>query len=155
MNVSSRAAVAAIAIAVPGLVHPARADARLPPMMDPDRPVICAREASGQEWRIQCDDAAKQCLYAPNVELDADGNRIDKPLERVRQCSLDSFDRGAMEARGFAMVPGRADAPFGWTRDDRGRVFQVTFDLKRRMYFGVGDSPERDALDGQPGGMGV
>jgi hypothetical protein len=146
------AALAAIATAAPAL---AGANARVAPMMDPDRPVICARDKSGEEWRIQCDDTARRCLYAPNVELDVDGNRIDKPLERARECSLEAFDRAAMEARGFAMVPGRADAPMGWTRDDRGRVFQVTFDMKRRMYFGVGYSPERDAFDAQPGGKGV
>jgi hypothetical protein len=141
MKSSTLAALAAIAVVVPTRGY---ADPPLPPMMDPDRPVICARDTTGQEWRVQCDDTAKVCLYAPNVELDYEGNRMDKPLERVRECSLDdSFDRAAMETRGFHVVPGRADTPYGWTRDERGRVFQVTFDLKRRMYFGAGWAPEQ------------
>jgi hypothetical protein len=47
------------------------------------------------------------------------------------------------------MLPGRADAPWGWMRDERGRVFQINFDLRRRMYFGVGWSPQKilDHLD--------
>ena len=150
MRATRLAALAAIYIVVPAI---ARADSHLPPMMDPDRPVICARDTAGLEWRIQCDDTAKVCLYAPNVELDVDGNRIEKSLERARECSVDdTFDRAAMQARGFQMIPGRADAPYGWTRDERGRVFQINFDLKRRMYFGVAYSPEKvveNPLDSQ------
>jgi hypothetical protein len=41
------------------------------------------------------------------------------------------------------MRPGRADAPYGWMRDERGRVFQVDFDLKRRLYFGIAYSPQK------------
>jgi hypothetical protein len=39
------------------------------------------------------------------------------------------------------MRAGRADAPYGWMRDERGRVFQVDFDLHRRMYFGIAYTP--------------
>jgi hypothetical protein len=38
-------------------------------------------------------------------------------------------------------VRGAADAPRGWMRDERGRVFQVTFDLHRRLYAGVAWTP--------------
>ena len=131
------AAIAAIGIALPSF---ARADA---PMMDPDRPVTCARDRNGDVWRIQCDDRTKTCLYAPNDELDVDGNRI-KPLDQARECGAEQpFDREQLEAAGFKIVPGRADAPWGWTRDDRGRVFQTNFDLKKRLYFGAAYTPQK------------
>src|SRR4051812_21479787 len=111
--------------------------------MDPDRPVQCARDKQGQLWRLQCNEVTKVCLYAANDELDADGNRI-KPLEQARDCSTEgAFDRAKLEASGFTMLPGRPDTPYGWMRDERGRVFQVNFDLKRRLYFGAGYTPRK------------
>src|SRR4051794_25305078 len=80
------AAIAAIGLAAPAI---AIADAQLSPMMDPNQPVQCAKDKSGLEWRMQCDASTKVCLYAPNVELDADANRLDKPLERARDCAVD------------------------------------------------------------------
>ena len=41
------------------------------------------------------------------------------------------------------MRPGRADAPYGWQRDERGRVFQVNFDLRKRLYFGAAYTPQK------------
>jgi hypothetical protein len=136
---SLRAALAVIAIGLPAI---ASADDGELPIMDPARPVACAKDKEGKVWRLQCDHAAKVCLYAPDEELDAEGRRI-KPLERARDCSFDPFDRARLEASGYAIRAGRADAPFGWTRDARGRVFQVNFDLKRRMYFGAAYSPQK------------
>ncbi len=131
------AAIAAIGIGVPAVGHADR------PMMNPDRPVLCARDPDGNVWRIQCDPDTKRCLYAPNQELDVDGHRA-KSLERARECTMDeNLDRKKLEAAGFQMVEGRVDAPFGWTRDDRGRVFQINFDLKRRMYFGAAYTPKK------------
>ena len=132
-------ALAAIGIGVSATGH---ADDRLP-MMDPDHPVHCARDKEGQVWRIQCDDVAKVCLYAADDELDSTGHRA-KPLERARQCAIDAaFDRDKLTQQGYTFVPGRADAPWGWTRDERGRVFQINFDLRRRLYFGVGYTPQK------------
>jgi hypothetical protein len=137
------AALAAIGIGVPAV-----AGADRYPLMDHDKPVHCARDKEGQVWRLQCDAARKVCLYAADEELDADGHRV-KPLERARMCDTDVFDRAKLEAEGYTMIPGRADAPWGWTRDERGRVFQINFDLKRRLYFGVGYTPQKilDNLD--------
>ena len=36
---------------------------------------------------------------------------------------------------------GLVDVPHGWTRDERGRVFQTNFDLRRRLYFGAKYNP--------------
>jgi hypothetical protein len=125
-------------VAVLGIALPAWADA---PIMDHEKPVSCARDTRGKVWRIQCDPAAKVCLYAANDELDAEGDRV-KPLERARDCAFDDpVDRAKLEADGFKFEPARADAPWGWTRDERGRVFQVAFDLHNRIYFGAGYTP--------------
>ena len=135
----SRAAIAAIGI---GVSATSFAD-ELGPVMDHDRPVLCLRDAADQVWRIQCDPTTKVCLYAANEELDSGGNRV-KPLERARTCELDApFDRKKMEADGFTFIPGRVDAPYGWMRDERQRVFQVNFDLRKRMYFGVAYTPQK------------
>ena len=140
------AALAAIGIGVPALAH---ADDRLP-MMDPEHPVKCVRDKEGLVWRIQCDDVAKVCLYAADEELDSEGERVGKRLERASDCVPDpAFDRAKLQAAGYSFLPGRPDAPWGWMRDERGRVFQVNFDLRKRLYFGVGYTPQKllDNLD--------
>lgn len=120
-------------------------------MMDPDRPVQCLKDLQGQVWRIQCNSATRVCLYAANDELNGDGSR-GKPLERAQRCPLfdkQTFDRAQLAAEGYSVVPGRPDAPYGWTRDNRGRVFQVNFDLTRRMYIGAGYTPSVQ-VDAEP-----
>jgi hypothetical protein len=113
------------------------------PMMDHDRPVVCMRDKQGDVWRLQCNHVTKICLYAADAELDIGGRRA-KSLERARPCSIeDGFDRDKLEAAGYAMVAGRADAPYGWTRDERGRVMQINFDLRKRLYFGVAYTPQK------------
>jgi hypothetical protein len=119
------------------------------PAMDFGRPVQCLRDGAGKVWRLQCDEAAKVCLYAPNQELDADG-RFTRSLERARPCPLlgEAFDIAALEAKGFKVERAIADAPHGWMRDERGRVFQVSFDLKRRLYLGGSFAPRfQDGAD--------
>ena len=114
------------------------------PAMDPNKPVHCARDPDGFVWRLQCDEHTKVCLYAQNDELDSNGHRIDKPISDARDCTIgEAFDRMKLEAAGYRMVPGRADVPYGWMRDERGRVFQVDFDLRKRLYFGVAYSPQK------------
>ncbi len=111
-------------------------------MMSADQPVICARDTQDHVWRLQCNEHTKKCLYAPNEELDAEGKRSSKSLEQARDCVTDQpFDSKKLEAAGYQMIQARADAPYGWTRDERGRVFQTNFDLKRRVYFGAAYSP--------------
>ena len=129
-------AIAAIAIGLPAL---ARAEL---PLMDRDKPVACAKDLDGHTWRIQCDHATKVCLYAADEELDALGKPV-KPLERAKDCAFDPFDRAALAAAGYTFKPGRADVPWGWTRDDRGRAFQINFDLKKRIFFGVAYTPKK------------
>ncbi|MFT3694745.1 MAG: hypothetical protein QM831_16470 [Kofleriaceae bacterium] len=131
------------ALAVLGTTASADPLARLP-AMSADHPVMCLRDSSDQVWRIQCDPSTKVCLYAPNEELDSTGARTGKGLERARTCELDApFDRKQMEANGYTFIAGRVDAPYGWMRDERQRVFQVNFDLHKRMYFGVAYTPQK------------
>jgi hypothetical protein len=133
----------AIGIAAFGIALPCFADDAQLPAMDAERPVLCLRDSADLVWRVQCDPSTRVCLYAPNEELDSGGNRA-RALERARTCELDApFDRARMEADGYHFVPGRVDAPYGWMRDERQRVFQVNFDLKRRMYFGVAYTPQK------------
>jgi hypothetical protein len=133
------AAIAAIGIGLPATSF---ADDALAPEMNHDHPVMCLRDQADQVWRIQCDPSTKVCLYAANDELDSSGNRV-KPLEQARTCELDApFDRKKMEADGFTFVAARVDVPYGWMRDERQRVFQVNFDLRKRLYFGVAYTPE-------------
>jgi hypothetical protein len=111
--------------------------------MDANQPVYCVKDKEGLVWRIQCDRATKSCLYAANEEISSGGQRT-KPLERARECDFDDkFDRGKLEAAGFTMVQGRVDTPYGWTRDERNRVFQINFDLRKRIYFGAAYTPEK------------
>jgi hypothetical protein len=132
------AAIAAIALGLPALAHADRL-----PMMDHDRPVQCVRDKQNAVWRIQCNLATKSCLYAQNEELSSRGDPV-KPLERARECEFDeAFDRAKLEAAGFTMLPGRVDAPYGWMRDERNRVFQVNFDLHKRLYFGAAYTPQK------------
>ncbi len=140
MTGSLRAVAAALAAF--GIGMPAASFADGLPVMDHDRAVQCARDQDGKVWRIQCNEATKVCLYAANDELGSTGERA-KPLERARHCAIeDGFDRDKLEASGYRMFPGRVDAPYGWMRDDRGRVFQTNFDLRKRLYFGVAYTPQ-------------
>ncbi len=47
----------------------------------------------------------------------------------------------ALAKQGYRLQPARADSPYGWARDEHGRVMQVIFDLHRRLYVGVSWSP--------------
>ena len=145
------AALATLVAAAAGLcpgAGPARADT---PRLDPDHPVQCFTDPKGVPWRVQCNDLASggpgTCVMAIDGEVDSSGT-LARPLDRARPCSSHDFDLAAARAKGYTVVRGTADAPRGWMRDDRGRVFQVTFDLHKRMYGGVSWRPTLE----QPGG---
>jgi hypothetical protein len=124
------------------------------PSLDPMRPISCHVDGAGQRWRVQCEDHADgkpgRCLEAPDGEIGGDG-KILRPLERASSCSIAPFDRAAMATAGYKFVRAQADAPPGWMRDDRGRIFQVTFDLHRRLYAGVAWAPTLSPAGGGDG----
>jgi hypothetical protein len=137
-------AVAAVAtmIVCPSLARAAPTEE--PPQLDYDHPVQCLTDGESRVWRVQCNEDTKLCVYAPSHELDEDGTWT-RQLERTRGCdTAGPFDQQALRAQGYQLVAGLADAPRGWMRDRRGRVFQVTFDLHRRLYAGVSWAPSQD-----------
>lgn len=126
------------------LLCPVRGNADTIPSMSNEQPAECWLDSEGNEWRVQCDPLTRSCIYAPNRELSSRGEPT-KTLERVSRCVVfeKKFDRKKLEAEGWKIVPGKVDTPYGWTRDDRGRIFQTNFDLKRRMYFGTSYTPNK------------
>lgn len=61
-----------------------------------------------------------------------------------------ALDLAALRKGGYAIERAIADAPLGWARDPRGRVFQVTFDLRKRLWIGAAWAPRHDG-DGELG----
>lgn len=118
--------------------------------MDWDLPVTCLHDESGEVvLRYQCrprrsGETETLCLYSPGRETREDGGEGPE-LERVQWCSASYWiQRGELAAflenqlpDGARLVPATAEAPPGWQRDERGRVFQVNFDLYRRVYLGT------------------
>jgi hypothetical protein len=145
--IRSATGAAAACLAAAALARPARAEPGDLPAMSPDRPVLCVDGAGpeGRRWRVQCDDREKTCLWAPDGELDRQG-RVKRDLERAQSCvPVPASALAERRARGYRLVRALPDAPYGWERDERGRVFQVNFDLKRRLYLGAAWTPQRRA----------
>lgn len=110
--------------------------------MKEDDSVQCLVDGKGALWRVQCDAATGVCIYAPDAELDSEGNRV-RPLERVSECFQTApFDQDKLRAEGYTLVQGLPPTPYGWHRDRLGKVFQYNFDLHRRVYLGGGWAPE-------------
>jgi hypothetical protein len=115
------------------------------PQMSPDMPVQCLRDRHSNVWRVQCGlvDGVKTCIYAPSSYVGEDGT-WGGALERTRACdTTGSFIAARLTAGGATLVRGVADAPRGWQRDLRGRVFQIEFDLHKRVMVGVDWLPGR------------
>jgi hypothetical protein len=114
------------------------------PQIDGAQPIRCLHDGDGRLWRVQCsppDAKEKICLYSPDAELLESGEWIRK-LSRARPCYDEgAFDQNALTSQGYKLVLGRADSPYGWQRDNRNRVFQVIFDLHRRVYVGASWTP--------------
>lgn len=116
------------------------------PVMRWDRPVLCgylqpSPASPSGHYRVQCDDAARVCLVSPPHVLDSQGAEGPEPLARVNRCLPTGGEDFRLRRAGYRFVPAIAEAPPGWLRDERGRVFQVNFDLNRRIYFGGAYAP--------------
>lgn len=115
------------------------------------KPIWCVTDAKGREFRVQDQlqaDGTHLLLIAPNEEASG------RPLSRTADCSRGN---GGMDAIGpnaarSPRVSAIAEAPPGWYRDEQGRVFQVSFDLRRRFYLGAGWKP---ALGAQGEGQAI
>lgn len=112
------------------------------PRLNYKNPVICAEDDRGNWVRMQCDENAPggpKCLVAPNQREDGG------ELRRVKSCDgRERYYYRRLKDQGVRMVPALAEAPVGWYRDEKGRVFQITFDLLKRFYLGVGWLPGFD-----------
>ena len=134
----------------------ARADE--PPAINRDKPFMCLYDGDNKLWRVQCSDLVGGhglCVYSPDAELDENKAPV-RGLERALPCYKQGpFDQDGLAAQGYRLIYGTADAPYGWMRDERNRVFQVNFDLHRRMYVGGFWSPHVQDGTGTVGSGGA
>jgi hypothetical protein len=122
------------------------ADEPVLPVLSYDRTVTCYDLPDGKTVRVQCNTDAKgktTCLVASN-EMQGTGD----PIERVRPCEHRMDDDYRALAKTAKMVPAIAEAPPGYARSERGRAFQVKFDLLNRFYIGAGWAPTLQSTRG-------
>ena len=136
----------------------ARADER--PTLQWSQPIHCMKTPKGDVVRVQCDGPTTQlhCLVAPN-EMEGGGE-----LLHVQECpSVDEVPvYQALIASGAKIEAAVAETPPGYARSERGRAFQVKFDLLNRVYVGASWIPGFQKTDigvpsptsGSPLGLG-
>ena len=124
----------------------ARADER--PALQWSQPIHCMRTPKGEVVRVQCDGPTTHlhCLVAPN-EMEGGGE-----LLHVQECpSIEDIPvYQALIASGATIEAAVAETPPGYARSERGRAFQVKFDLLNRVYVGASWIPSFQKLDGAP-----
>ena len=131
------AAAAAAAVLLLGAGGPVHAEDG--PQLAWDEPVICQKLPNGEVLRVQIDEAGKRVLVAPS-HLRRDGKQLEVVARRLRPCEEGQpgmVER--LEGSGYQVVQARLEAPPGHERDEQGRLYQVSFDLRRRLLFGVYD----------------
>lgn len=109
------------------------------PQLDAGKPTVCMLGPDGGTMRVQCDEDDKRCLAA-SAHLDQDEQAHPVVARMLEECL--TAEPGAWErlvADGYTMVPARNESPWGYARDERGRLFQTHFDLRRRYFLGVSD----------------
>lgn len=107
--------------------------------LDWEQPIGCLPQPQGGVLYAQCDHARKICLYHDGCLTGTSGPGC-VGLERTKGCTAPpepQVTQALLEARGYRFVRARAEAPNGWMRDERGRVFQVEFDMNRRIWLGA------------------
>ncbi len=136
----------------------ARADER--PTLRWSDPIHCMRTTKGDIVRVQCDGPPEQrhCLVAPS-EMEGGGE-----LLHVQECPTieDIPIYQALMSSGAKIEPALAETPPGYSRSERGRAYQVKFDLLNRVYVGASWIPSFQRLssavpsptEGSPFGLG-
>ena len=114
------------------------------PRLDWSQPIYCVQSKDGKKLRVQCMEQGPDlhCLVAPNQQANGTG------LERTQDCNWayqETYDYQV--ASGVRMLPALAETPPGWHRDEKGRVFQVDFDLMKRFLLGVAWFPSLNVDD--------
>ncbi|MBA2661566.1 MAG: hypothetical protein H0U74_04685 [Bradymonadaceae bacterium] len=116
--------------------------------LDPGREIVCVERADGTTVRMQCDPGAKRCLVA-QARILRNGEASGLVPQKLNVCV--SGEPGVYERllnEGYSMVPALLETPPGYTRDELGRVFQSSFDLRSRMHLGVYELLRFDAPEG-------
>jgi hypothetical protein len=121
-----------------------RASAESPPELRWDAPVHCMRDEHMNFVRVQCDGEgdARRCLVAPN-EMRGGGE-----LTRTRECTRVEDQAEYLKlVAGAKVVPAVAESEPGYARSERGRAYQVKFDLLNRLYVGASWIPTFQKAD--------
>ena len=136
---SVTAAFAALAIGVPALCFAESTR---------DEPRLAGEVREGQPRRRLADPVQPHHQGLP-VRAERRARRRRQP----RACRSSARERlrvrrtvrsRAARGRGLSRsCPAASTHRTGWMRDERGRVFQINFDLHRRLYFGVGYTPQK------------
>lgn len=96
----------------------------------------------------QCDHEQKRCLMAETRVLrertpgeEASAAQLSTRSAARQDYCAQSYPLSALDLlieQGYTLTPALLAAPYGYKRDDRGRVFQRFFDLRSRAVLGVG-----------------
>lgn len=123
------------------------------PVMVWDKPVECIEDGTGQKIRVQCieEGGTKRCLTSTPFIKDEFGKDTTRTMDDLAYCAKVHpwAHLKELEDAGWRMVPAMAEAPNGFARDESGRTFQVTFDLRRRFHLGAYWNPlyDGDGMD--------
>jgi hypothetical protein len=113
-------------------------DNELPQLSD-DEPVYCLEGEGDRVYRFQIDEKRRRVLVAES-HLRRDGRLtgvIARELRTCQRAELGALDR--LRSKGYEVVAALLEAPRGFKRDRRGRLFQTHFDLRRRLKLGIFD----------------
>ncbi len=108
------------------------------PQLDAELPIVCVETDDGRMLRIQCDEKTKVCLSA-EARLGTVEGAPDVVPRELTPCATSrpgTYER--LSQSGYQFVSARHEAPYGYRRDELGRLFQTHFDLRRRYFVGVG-----------------
>jgi hypothetical protein len=118
----------------------AEAPAKVEYRLDPTQPIQCGYDENGRQLHVQSqhDKDGKELLLVA-----ATMNEAGETLDRLENCreTFPVSTMAVLKTRGVPLVTAIAEAPQGWHRDERGRVFQVTFDMLKRFQLGIAYNP--------------
>ncbi len=122
------------------------------PVMTWDDPIECVDDGAGRFMRLQCTqkEGRKVCLTSGRFVLGDDGKESEAYMEDLRSCGkVQPWERlEELKKEGWQFSEALAEAPEGFARDESGRLFQVTFDLRNRFHLGAYWNPLLDS-DGE------